>query len=423
MKNYFKSKFNGHYFNYNKKPSKNIQFLKIITNTLSLWGLRNTHFKLIQTNMDKISQPFILLPNHNNFNDYFVIIRALCPKSQSWLSGTEGFLGIETLFRAIGGIPKRPFFNDNIYTTHNCQYVLNRLKQNLVIFPEGHYGIYGQLQPITPSFAKLLKILDAPIVTIKMQGNYLRQPFWNPTHRRNTKITAEMTGLFSKEELQAASHEVVYEKLVEALKYDEFEYQKANNIQITDPHNAEGLEDLLYQCPHCRTEFQMATDGNDLFCEACGKRWHLDPLNRLHAVADNEPTYFETIPQWYHWIVEQVAAEVHSGNYCTEGTVYVDFLPNSKGFIALGEGFFHHDKNGLTLSFNQEGKETVITRPTYKIPSIRCELRTAARMQPSLYLATQKAPYYLYFKDLPHRTLKVKIAAEILYHTLVSRQK
>ena len=34
-------------------------------------------------------------------------------------------------------------------------------------------------------------------------------------------------------------------------------------------HRAEGLHRVLYQCPHCGTEFQMASEGSRLFCKHC----------------------------------------------------------------------------------------------------------------------------------------------------------
>ena len=48
--------------------------------------------------------------------------------------------------------------------------------------------------------------------------------------------------------------------------------QKERGIRVTYKKRAEGLEKVLYQCPHYHTEYRMASEGTTLFCRACGKR-------------------------------------------------------------------------------------------------------------------------------------------------------
>ena len=60
------------------------------------------------------------------------------------------------------------------------------------------------------------------------------------------------------------------------MKYNEYDYQKENNILIKKKTRAEGLNKILYQCPHCLKESKMASSGEEIYCEECGKRWRFN---------------------------------------------------------------------------------------------------------------------------------------------------
>jgi hypothetical protein len=72
--------------------------------------------------------------------------------------------------------------------------------------------------------------------------------------------------------------------------YDEYKWQRDNNIHIDFPQRAEGLHRVLYQCPHCLTEHEMDSKDDELWCNHCNKHWKMDTLGELHAVEG--PTEF-----------------------------------------------------------------------------------------------------------------------------------
>ena len=76
----------------------------------------------------------------------------------------------------------------------------------------------------------------------------------------------------------------INETLRKALAYDEYQYQKDNGILITEPFRAQGLHKILYQCPHCGQEFHMHSEGAEIFCDACGKRWLWQEDGYLKAI-------------------------------------------------------------------------------------------------------------------------------------------
>ena len=67
------------------------------------------------------------------------------------------------------------------------------------------------------------------------------------------------------------------------------------------------------------------------------------------------------IPEWYEWQRANVIKEIEAGRYKSCFQVRVEALPNSKGFVELGEGSLTLDAEGFIL---QVGKESVfLTMP------------------------------------------------------------
>ena len=74
------------------------------------------------------------------------------------------------------------------------------------------------------------------------------------------------------------------EILKEEFIYDDYKYQKENNILIKEKFRAEGLHKVLYKCPNCKTESQMNSKGTVIYCEHCGKKWNLNEDGTLQAI-------------------------------------------------------------------------------------------------------------------------------------------
>ena len=106
-----------------------------------------------------------------------------------------------------------------------------------------------------------------------------------------------MTQILTAEDVKSMSIEDINEAVRQGLSYDEYRWQEEQNIRITEPFRAEGLHKVLYQCPHCGSEHDMASEGAQIFCRCCGKRWEMDELGRLHALEGE--TEFSHIPDWH----------------------------------------------------------------------------------------------------------------------------
>ena len=270
-------------FDMAKPPVRTKWYLRPITILLSLPDVWKHRAKITKVRTEGLKPPYVLLCNHNAFLDFKVATKAIFPKRANYVVAIDGFIGREGLLRNVGCICKRKFTSDIVLVRQ-----LSRVIKNgdiAVIYPEARYSLCGTTAVLPESLGKLCKVLKAPVVTMICHGHHVNSPFWN-LHDRGIKPTeAEMTCIFTPEELAAASVDEINEKIVGMFQYDDFAWQKARGIETKYKGHAEGLHKVLYQCTACGTEFRMNSSGRKLFCDACGASWTLSGLSELSADA------------------------------------------------------------------------------------------------------------------------------------------
>lgn len=157
----------------------------------------------------------------------------------------------------------------------------------------------GTSSKLPQSVGKLAKALKVPVVVINMKGYYLQSPIWNLSIRKEVRLEATITQLYTAAELTKATTEQVNETLQQYLTYDEYAYQYETGQKIPDRKRAEGLELVLYQCPGCNREFTITSRDADLHCNHCGEQWHMTELGRLANVRSTKEL---EIPKWYELV-------------------------------------------------------------------------------------------------------------------------
>ena len=385
---------------------------------LSAFTLLPHRNKLTKVNMAGVQPPYLLLCNHNAFMDFSVATRAMFPHRANYVVAIDGFLKREWLLRLIGCICKRKFTRD-ITLVRQLKRVVDR-GDIAVLYPEARYSLCGTTAVLPESLGKLCKLLKVPVVSLICHGHHVNSPFWNLTDRKVKPTEAEMTCLFTREQLQTASVEEVNEAIRAAFQYDDFAWQKQKGIRIDYPGRAEGLHKVLYQCPHCRSEYHMATKGTRLFCESCRKVWDMDELGELHALEGN--TEFSHIPDWYEWERGNVRQEVAEGTYAFTCRARVDALPNAKGYMDLGMATLTHDMTGFTLEGAYKGEDYVVHIPAPSQYSVHIEYEYLGKFGDCVDLNTDKDTLYVYPKDCRFSVTKMALATEELYQ-MYQRQR
>ena len=221
--------------------------------------------------------------------------------------------------------------------------------------------------------------------------------------------------LFTAEDLARLSADEINDRKVARFQYDDFAWQRERGIRTPYPKRAEGLHKVLYQCPHCGTEFRMGSEGAELFCESCGKRWRMTELGELEALEGE--TEFSHIPDWYEWERANVRAEVEAGTYSSGILeVHVDTLPNAKKFIRLGEGTLIHDMNGFTVrGIDGDGDPFEMVKPVPSLYSCHIEYEYLGKFGDCVDLNTLEDTWYVYPHGRDFAVTKMALATEELY--------
>jgi len=403
-------------FDMSKPPVRTKWYLRPLTYILSAPDVFKHRTKITKTRTEGLKPPYLMLCNHNSFLDFKVLTKAIFPSRANYVVAIDGFIGREKLLRNVGCICKRKFTNDIV--------LVKQLKQVLkngdiaVVYPEARYSLCGTTAVLPESLGKLCKAMKVPVVTFICHGNHVTSPFWN-LHDRGIKPTeAEMTLLFTPEELAGMSVEEINKKLVDAFQYDDYRWQKERGLRTKYKKRAEGLQKVLYQCPACKTEFRMETEGTQLRCKACGKTWVLNELNEL--TAEDGQTEFSHIPDWYEWERSNVRAEVEAGTYTSgELDVHVDSLPNAKGYVRLGNGKMVHDEKGFRVwGTDDQGMAFSMEIPAATQYSVHIEYEYLGKYGDCVDLNTLQDTWYVYPHGNDFAVTKMALATEELYQKI-----
>jgi len=340
-------------YNTAKAPLHQTIFWTGLIWTLSKCALIGKEYKIDKINMENLKPPYLLLSNHMHFIDFELAAMATWPHPVSNVVSIDGYVIKGFLLEWIGAIATRKYTND-LPLIKSIRKVLKR-GDILCMYPEARYSPCGTLAFLPDSLGKLIRLNKVPVVTVVHHGNHLYAPFWNFRNKRKVPFHTVFKQILTPEQIKTMTVDEINETLHRELFYDEYRYQKDNNILITEKYRAEGLHKVLYQCPHCLIESKMDSKDSELFCTACGKRWNWREDGYLEAV-DGE-TEFDHIPDWFEWERAQVKAQIERGEYSFEDEVEVYALPRTFRYIPLGKGKVTHDiEKGFILEGTYRGQ-------------------------------------------------------------------
>ncbi len=368
------------------------------------------HHTRITRDLQGIKPPYILLANHNSFFDFKALTAAIFPHRANYVVALDGFIGREWIMRAVGCICKRKFVND----LQLIRQMANLVKQGqiIVLYPEARYSHVGTQAVLPDSLGKSLKYMNVPVVTLITQGHHIDAPVWNQKSK-GVPSSAELKKLFTCEELKSMSAQEINALISERFIYDDYAWQRDNHIVADAPDRAEGLHRVLYQCPYCKKEYRMMSQGSELFCEACGKHWQMDVYGQLHG--QDGVTEFAHIPHWYEWQRENIRQEVIAGTYGMECEVLIDSLPNSAGFIPLGRGTLRHDMQGFVLRGEHLGTPFEVVKSVPSLYSIHVEFNYIDKKMDCIDISTHDDTYFCYPVIRDASVTKMAIATEELF--------
>ena len=331
-----------------RQPRRPSLLLHTVIRVASIFDLLATRFSYTTEGMEKVGKsPCLILMNHSSFIDLMIVSRIFYPKPYGIVCTSDGFVGKEWLMRLLGCIPTQKFVSD-VGLIRDMEYLLKEKKSSVLMYPEASYSFDGTATALPRKMGVLLKKLNVPVVSITTRGAFLRDPLYNGLQKRKVKVSAEVKCLLTPEEIKEKTVRELDEILTGAFTFDNFKWQQENGVEITEKFRADGLERILYKCPHCGEEGKMEGKGILLTCHHCGKQWELTEKGFLQALEGE--TEYPHIPDWYAWERAQVRAELESGQYAMEDDVDIGMIVDYKAFYTVGQGRLRHDGEGFTLT-------------------------------------------------------------------------
>ncbi len=336
-----------------KKPKKPSKVLAAVARTALRGELKKVGFTCEKIDMDKAGKgPWMILMNHCSFTDLSIAFEVLKDRPFSIVCTSDALVGKEWLMRTLGSIPTRKFVSD-MSLISDIDHALNVNKASVLMYPEAGYSLDGTATKIPSRIGILLKKLKHPVVMITTYGAFSRDPLYNNLQKRDVKVSCTMKCLFTPEELENTKVRQIDAVINEAFSLDYFKWQQDSGVKITEPWRADGLNRILYKCPHCMTEGKTVGKGISLKCSECGAEYELDTSGRLKGI--NVEPAFTHIPDWFAWEREQVREEIQNGTYALDVPCDIAILKDSKALYMVGTGRLHHGVSGFVLD-GCEGK-------------------------------------------------------------------
>ncbi len=332
-----------------RKPLRPNWLLKIAIRILAVFDLLPTRFRYDTHGMDRIGkkEPVLILMNHSSFIDLKIASKIFFSRRYGIVCTSDGFVGKEWLMRLIGCIPTQKFVSD-ISLIQDMEYLLKKKKTSVLMYPEASYSFDGTATALPRKMGVLLKKLGVPVVTVITQGAFARDPLYNGLQLRKVKVRADVTCLYTAGEVKSLTVAQLDEGLDKAFSFDNFAWQKENNVIIDEPFRADGLNRILFKCPHCGAEGKTQGKGTSFICHNCGKLYELTRLGELKAPDGGE--IFTHIPDWYAWQRQEVRKSLEDGTYLLDTDVDIGIMVDYKAIYMAGPGHLTHSTDGFHLT-------------------------------------------------------------------------
>lgn len=319
--------------------------------------------KVLRNEIKGKNGPFVVIANHEAALDFVNLIGVTTKPMRFVISNSfYNSLPLTKFFDKIGVIPKQQF-----QTTPGDMKQMKSVVDNgeiLVIYPAGLMCEDGLSTPIPAATYKFLKWLNTDVYVAKTSGTYFSMPKWAKGLRRG-RTYMDIYKLFSKNEVKSLEVSEIKEKTEKALAFDAYREQEEFKVKYKNASNIEGLQNVLYMCPNCKSEFSIKVKGtNTLYCENCGFAHTSDEFSFLHKCSDvgEEIRY---VSDWsrliYSDLKEKIKADTENV-LSSETDIYMidkkkhKFFKVGAGYITLNdrhfliEGEINGEKQSLTVS-------------------------------------------------------------------------
>ncbi len=389
-----------------KKP--NLFFYKVTQIASWFWAKFVFKRKFKRNEIKGKKGPFVVIANHQAVFDFANLIGATKTRMSFVVSSSfYNSVSVKGIMDKIGVIPKQQF-QTTLKDIGRMKAVIEH-GAPLVIYPAGLMSEDGLSTPIPCATYKFLKWLGADVYAARTSGTYFSTPKWSKIKRRG-RTYVDIYKLFSKEELLELDDAVIRERAEEALLFDAYREQEENLVKFKHGDNIEGLENVLYKCPECGSEFTISVrDKNVIFCEKCGFAHKSDRYGFLHNVGKTEDA-IRYVSDWSRKIYQSLKAEIEMGLFSELSTrVKISTIDHEeKKFVESGDGDIKLTKDHFELKCRVNGESMELVVPTANFASLP--------FSPGKYFELQHGDQiFRCFPENPKLVMKLINAVKIFY--------
>ena len=310
-----------------------------------------------------------MIANHQCALD-FVNLIGITSRPMTFVFSKSFFstLPIQGLLKKLGVIPKQQF-QTSVADMKKMKAVVEA-GQPLAIYPAGLMCEDGLSTPIPKATYKFLKWMNVDVYAARTRGSYFVMPKWSGKLRPG-RTDLDVFRLFTREELFDLSLEEIRERTDKALLFDAYREQAEAPQRYAGCDDIRGLENVLYQCPHCGKEYTMSVEGaSAIICTACGFRQQMDDLGFFHCKdLKNEVVY---VSDWSQWIYRNVESSLRQDDTLSLwADVTFRMVDEQKHkMVDVGEGTITLKRGSIILQGQLRGQETDLTVPIVNIPAL-----------------------------------------------------
>ena len=206
-----------------------------------------------------------------------------------------------------------------------------RKGKNVCLFAEGARSWDGITNPIAPATAKLIKSSKCALVTYKITGGYFVSPMWSQSLRKG-RICGKVKNVYTADELNSMSVDEIYDIIVSDLYEDAYARQLENPSIYKGRNIAQGLEKLLFICPHCSAYNTLSSKGDTVLCSKCEKSFKYTQYGMLEGIK------LKTVKELSDWQKLKIDKDCEQGKeYFTENVILSTVKNHEETQMAKGK--------------------------------------------------------------------------------------
>ena len=310
--------------------------------------------KCIQNDLKKIKGPAVIIANHGTAMDFLNIVSTVKQKINIVISNSfYQTIGFNRTKSKVGLIPKQQF-QTSPADLKTMKEVVDH-QGLLVFYPAGVMTESGLGTPIPKSTSKFIKWLNCDVYVAFSFGAYLSSPKWSKIRRRGT-TEIRIVKIITKEQLQEINLEQLDEIIDSNLSFDEYRTNDIKKVKFKNGDNVEGLENVLYRCPHCSHEFSFSVvNKKTLVCDNCGYAVEADEYGLLHSTN----LQFKYISEWAYWQDYNRYHELlNTNDFEMTSNCTIEMLDYQKHkYVNVGSGNISLNNRSFTLKGTINGEE------------------------------------------------------------------